>query len=127
GHREGYLPDACSLVGPDLQAEPVRRPSEENDILTSPAGVHREPSDFAVDLRVQPEPVFLVCVHPKLVFRVIDQYTETASQDVNERSHGLAPGSSDVASFSSSSLPVPGEAFVELRPSASGPTLVRFR
>src|SRR5439155_13297245 len=96
-------------------------------MLTSPAGVQREPSDFAVDLRVQPEPVFLVCVHPKLVFRVNDQYTETASQDVNERSHGLAPGSSDVASFSSSSLPVPGEAFVELRPSASGPTLVRFR
>src|SRR5207247_3240187 len=81
------------------------------------AGGQNGPAPVAVDLRVKPRPVI----------STDGLQAQTANQHMNDHSHGLVPGSAGVAAFSSSPRPMPGEAFVELPSSMSGPTLWRFR
>src|SRR5258705_286183 len=100
----------------DLQSQPLHCWTEENDTLTCPR-VERESGRVSVDLRGNPE----------AVVGTDGLHAQSAKQDVTEHSHGFAPEIAGVAAFSTSSGPMLGVAFVELRPSASGPTLVRFR
>src|SRR5207244_13019941 len=90
--------------------------AKENEIWLT-AGVQNEPGAFAVDLRVNPEPVI----------GADGLRAQTANQHLNEHSHGLAPGSDGLTAFSSSFGRMAGAAFVELLSSVSGPTLVHLR